>query len=105
MSTISIVIIALGSAATLLFVLGYIRGTRNALNSFRQPEGKELEVPQYGHWGAMAFATIASAVVIAAVGLTPLFIYAGPILVILSAAGTGYAFFLEEKISATAPTA
>jgi hypothetical protein len=104
MSTISIVIIVLGALATALFIVGYVRGMQNALNGFRQADSVEPEVPQYGHWGAMGFATVASAVVIAVVGLTPLFVYAGPLLVIISAAATGYAFFLEEKVPAPKAT-
>jgi hypothetical protein len=94
------IIIALGALGTALFAVGYFRGVQNALNSFRQPERDDLEVPQYGHWYSMGFATLASAVIIATVGITPAFVYAGPLLAILAAAANGLAFFLEEKIPA-----
>ena len=100
MSTMSMIIIALGLLGTALFAVGYYRGVQNALNSFRQPEREDLDVPQYGHWYSMGFATLASAVIIATVGITPAFVYAGPLLAILAAAANGVAFFLEEKIPA-----
>jgi hypothetical protein len=101
LSTISIVIIILGAAATLLFVAGFFRGLANAIALHRSSSGPEPEVSEKQHWPSVIFAILASAIVIAAVGFTPLAIYAGPFLVIVTAAGVGLAFFLEEKATTT----
>ena len=51
------------------------------------------------------FAVVASAVVIALVGVAPAWIYAGPILAIVTATGVGVAFLVGNKRSAPAPKA
>jgi hypothetical protein len=96
MSSVSLAIILIGAAATLLFALGFLRGLRNAI------AGRDLEAPasdddQVSRFPSALFAVIASAVVIASIGFTPVAIYFGPFLVLLTAAGVGLAFFLEPK--------
>jgi hypothetical protein len=98
MSTITLVITALGVLITIFFAAAYVRGVRNAVNSFRQPPGPEKPVPQDGHWISMAFAVLVSIVSIVGVGYSAAFVYVGPFLVLVSAAGTALAFFLEEKV-------
>jgi hypothetical protein len=95
MSNISTVIITLSILATILFAVGFIRGVKNAVASFRAGDD-DSEVTDLAHWPSVIFAVVASAVVIAAVGFSPSLVYAGPILVIISGAATGLAFFLEE---------
>jgi hypothetical protein len=102
LSTISIVIIVLGILATLLFVAGFFRGLSNAIALHRHPPTSEPEVSENEHWPSVIFAIVASAVIIAAVGFTPAAIYAGPILVLVTAAGVGLAFFLEGKAGTSA---
>jgi len=95
MSNISTVILTLSILGTVLFAAGFIRGVRNAISAFRLPDD-DSQVTDLAHWPSVIFAVIASAVAIAAVGFSPIFVYAGPILVIISGAATGLAFFLEE---------
>lgn len=95
MSNISAVILTLSVLGTLLFAVGFIRGVKNAITAFRLPDDNS-EVTDLAHWPSVIFAVVVSAVVIAAVGFSPAFVYAGPILVIISGAAVGLAFFLEE---------
>lgn len=98
MSTISTIILILGLFATILFAAGFVRGVQNALNGFRKSGEQEQHlVTNNAHWTAVILSVVGAAVVIAAIGFIPAFIYAGPFLVLVSAAGTGLAFFLEEK--------
>ena len=96
MSTISLVIIVLGAAATLLFLAGFLRGIKQAIAS--RDEAASTVVPEdKGHLGTAIFAVVASAVVITAVGFSPLAIYAGPLLSLFTAAAVGIAFFVERR--------
>ena len=96
MSTISLVILVLGLAATLLFLAGFWRGLKEALAS--RDEVASTEVPEdKGHLGTAIFAVVASAVVIAAVGFSPYAIYVGPLLSLFTAAAVGIAFFAERR--------
>jgi hypothetical protein len=97
MSTLDIVFMILGAAATLLFIAGYIRGTRTALASYDDPK---IEVDDSGdihtYWWPIVVAVLAAATIIGLVGVSPIFIYAGPLLAIGTAAVNGLAFFLEK---------
>jgi len=104
MSTISLIIVVLGIMATLLFSAGFVRGVRTALNDFRKGAQQEFRVSDNAHWFAVSFSVIGAAFVIAAIGFIPAFVYAGPLLVLVSAAGTGLCFFLEDRISPEAET-
>lgn len=97
MSTISIVILVLGILATGLFAAGFVRGVQNALNGFRKASEEHFLVTDNAHWLAVGLSVLGAAVVIAAVGFSPAFVYAGPLLVLVSAAGTGLAFFIEDR--------
>jgi hypothetical protein len=96
MSTVSLVIILAGAAATLLFALGFLRGLGNAIAGRNRaaPASNDDEISRFP---TALFAVVASAAVIAAIGFTPAAIYLGPFLVIVTAAGVGLAFFLEPK--------
>ena len=104
MSTISIVILVLGILATVLFAAGFVRGVQNALNGFRKGSEERFLVTDNAHWFAVGLSVLGAAVVIAAVGFIPAFIYAGPLLVLVSAAGTGLAFFIEDREAPQATT-
>jgi len=97
MSTISIVILVLGILATVLFAAGFVRGVQNALNGFRKGSEEQFLVTDNAHWLAVGSSVVGAAVLIAAVGFIPAFVYAGPLLVLVSAAGTGLAFFIEDR--------
>lgn len=96
MSTISWIVILLGIAATLLFLAGFVRGLNQAIVTRDDPTATE-EQDNSGHLWTAIFAVIASAVVITAVGITPLAIYAGPLLCIFTAAAVGLAFFVDRS--------
>ena len=96
MSTISLVIIIAGAAATLLFTLGFLRGIKNAIAGRKRP-APASNGDEVSRFPTGLFAVIVSVVVIAAVGFTPAAIYFGPFLAIVTAAGVGLAFFLEPK--------
>jgi hypothetical protein len=81
------------------------KGVREAVREYRnpQPEGAWSDE---GHYGVSAlFAVVASAVVIALVGVAPAWIYAGPLLAIVTATGVGVAFLMGNRRSPTAPKA
>jgi hypothetical protein len=89
MSTISMVILVVGILATVLFAAGFVRGVQNALNGFRKGSEEQFLVTDNAHWVAVGLSVLGAAVVIAAVGFIPAFVYAGPLLVLVSAAGPG----------------
>ncbi|MDY0873014.1 hypothetical protein [Dongia rigui] len=95
MSTISLVILVSGLAATLLFLAGFSRGVNRAIAARNDPSSTEAP-DEAGHLGTAIFAVIASAVVIALVGVVPSAIYIGPFLAIFTAAAVGVAFFVER---------
>jgi hypothetical protein len=98
-STVTLIIIILSAIATWIFVSGFIRGVRNAINDYRHPSASgETPVPADGHWGLIVLAFAASVISIAGIGYSSVFIYVGPFLVILTTLGVGVAFFIEKKI-------
>jgi len=98
MSTIYLTIIILGIGATAIFMIGFAKGLRDAIVEYRSGavESREADDQPYG-WSA-AFAVIASALVIALAGVSPIWIYAGPLLAIVTGIGCGIAFFLEHPM-------
>jgi hypothetical protein len=90
------VVLVAGLAAALLFVAGFCRGVAETIRGARAPSH---EVPWTDHgryaWSAF-FAVFASALIIGLVGVSPIWIYAGPLLAIVTAAGVGLAFFMDE---------
>jgi ABC-type branched-subunit amino acid transport system permease subunit len=98
MSTLELVFYIIGAIATLLFVAGYIRGTKTALATY---DDESIEVNDSGDiqhfWLPIGLAVIAAAAIIGLVGVVPAFVYVGPALAIFTAAMNGIAFFVEEK--------
>jgi hypothetical protein len=102
MSTIFVLIVMLGLLAAATFLTGFVKGVREAVSDYRHPE-PEAAWTDEGHYGLSAFfAVLASAVVIALVGVAPVWIYAGPLLAIVTATGVGLAFLLGNKRPARA---
>lgn len=101
MSTLEFIFVILGAAATLLFVAGYVRGARTALAVH---DDHRIEVDDshdiHSYWWPICLAVLGAALVIGLVGVAPVFIYAGPLLAIGTAAANGLAFFLEDKPTA-----
>ena len=84
MSTVFTLIVVLGLIGAATFLVGITKGVREAVSEYRnpQPEGAWSDE---GHYGLSAlFAVVASAVVIALVGVAPAWIYAGPLLAIVT---------------------
>lgn len=95
MSTISLVILIAGLAATAFFLIGFLRGAHQAIASRDIPVSTE-PAGEAGHLGTAIFAVVASALVIAAVGWFPEAIYLGPLLAIGTAFAVGLAFFIDR---------
>ncbi|MGA0533704.1 hypothetical protein [Hansschlegelia sp. KR7-227] len=97
MSPLVLVFVLLGALATALFVAGYVRGARIALASY---DDATVEVDDSGdiktYWWPIALAVVAATAIVALAGVHPLFIYAGPLLAIVTAAANGAAFFLDD---------
>ena len=89
-------IVTLGLCAAALFLAGFARGLRNAVLEYRRGKPEPTVVPEYKYAGMAAISVVASAVVIALVGFSPAFIYAGPLLALCTAVGIGTAFFVER---------
>jgi hypothetical protein len=97
MSAVFTVIVILGVIGTAIFIIGFGKGVREAVSDYRnpQPEGAWSDD---GHYGLSAlFAVVASAIVIALAGVAPAWIYAGPLLAIVTAIGVGVAFLVGNK--------
>jgi hypothetical protein len=103
MSTVFTLIVVLGLIGAVTFLVGFTKGVREAVSEYRnpQPEGAWSDE---GHYGLSAlFAVVASAVVIALVGVAPAWIYAGPLLAIVTATGVGVAFLVGNRRPSAAP--
>ena len=86
-----------GIVVTLFFLAGFWRGLSNAIAEYRAGGPEAHDVPDYRYGGIAALSVVASAVIIAGAGLSPAMIYAGPLLALVTAAGCGLAFFVEDK--------
>jgi hypothetical protein len=90
----------IGIVVTLFFMAGFWRGLQNAIAEYRSGAPEPTDVPDYRYGGLAGLSVIASAVVIAGAGVSPAMIYAGPLLALVTAAGCGLAFFVEETAGA-----
>jgi hypothetical protein len=90
-------ITVVGIVVTIFFLAGFWRGLKNAVAEYRAGAAEPDDVPDYRYGGIAAFSVVASAVVIAGAGFSPALIYAGPLLALVTAAGCGLAFFVEDK--------
>jgi len=97
MSTLETVFLAFGALATVIFVVGYIRGARIAIATY---DDDQVEIDDSGDvqnfWWQIAAAVAAATLVIYLCGVFPEFVYVGPALAIFTATMNGIAFFLEE---------
>jgi hypothetical protein len=87
----------IGILVTLFFLAGFWRGLQNAITEYRAGAAEPTDVPNYQYGGLAAISVVASAVIIAGAGFSPAMIYAGPLLALVTAAGCGLAFFVEQK--------
>lgn len=98
MSTMLYVTVALGALATALFIGGYVRGIVHAIADHRNPqqaEPRDVEEKRYGI--LVGGAVLAASVIIALVGVNSNWMYAGPLLAIVTAAMNGLAFFYDKE--------
>jgi hypothetical protein len=102
MSTILAFIVVFGLLGAAVFLTGFVKGVREAIREYRHPE-PDVEWTDGGHYGAGAlFAVVASAAVISLAGFSPAWIYAGPLLAIVTATGVGLAFLIGNRRPNTA---
>jgi len=97
MSGIYIFFILFGVFATILFISGYVIGIRQSFSDAAIDE----EITDYedsNYTVAIALAVLASATIIFLGGVSPIFLYVGPFLAIVTAAMVGYAFFFERNM-------
>ena len=97
MSGLLIFFLLIGAVATILYAVGYSVGIKQAFDDAQQEE----EIADYkdsAYTVTIAIAVLASAVIIGLVGVSPIFIYAGPLLAIVTTFMVGYAFFYERKM-------
>jgi hypothetical protein len=90
-------ITVVGIVVTIFFLAGFWRGCRNAIAEYRAGTPEPDVVPDYRYGGIAALSVVASAAVIAGAGFSPAIIYAGPLLALVTAAGCGLAFFMEDR--------
>jgi len=102
MSGIFAFILAFGLLGAAIFISGFVKGVREAIRQHGDltPEADWSDDGRYG--SSAFFAVLASAVVIALVGFSPVFIYVGPLLAIVTATGVGLAFLIGDRFAATA---
>jgi hypothetical protein len=86
-----------GIVVTIFFLAGFWRGCMNAIAEYRAGTPDSDDVPDYRYGGIAALSVIASAVIIAGAGFAPAMIYAGPLFALVTAAGCGLAFFMEDR--------
>ncbi len=92
-----IFISVLAALATILFAAGYVKGTVSAISQHRGNVAvidKGDDGTQYG-W-QVAVAVLAASAIIGLIGIYPQLIYAGPLLVLVTAAVNGFAFFYDK---------
>lgn len=97
MSGLLIFFLIIGAAATVLYAAGYATGIRQ---SFADVEA-DTEIEDYkdsAYTVTIALAVLASAVIIGLVGVSPIFIYAGPLLAVITTFMVGFAFFYERMM-------
>lgn len=90
-------IVVLGLAATALFLAGFWKGVKNAVSEYQSNKPESNDVPQYSYAWIAVISVVASGLLIAMPGFSPMWIYAGPLMAIVTAAGCGLAFFMEES--------
>ena len=87
------VIVVLGIIAAAIFLVGLVLG---AIRAFSDTTEDDPQAEGDGHYGSTAaIAVVLSALVIALAGVSPIFIYLGPLLAIGTATGVGLAFLIE----------
>ena len=100
MSGILIFFLIIGAAATILYAAGYVTGVKQSFHD-AQLEDEITDYKDSAYTVTIALAVLASAVIIALVGVNPIFVYAGPILAVFTTFMVGYAFFYEKKMRDT----
>ena len=100
MSGLFIFFLTIGAIATVLYAAGYVTGIKQSFVDVE--EDKEItEYKDSAYTVTIALAVIASAVIIALVGVNPIFVYAGPLLAVVTTFMVGFAFFFERMMRAS----
>ena len=101
MSTLPVVtLIAVGCAvlAVALFMAGYVKGFSASIDEFDADNGVASEDRSRSFVGMICVAVVGAGVVIALLGVSPIFITLAPFLSIVSAAVIGLLFYLEPHL-------
>ena len=97
MSGIFILFLILGAASTILYASGYIMGMKQAFSD-RDADTEVSDYKDSAYTASIACAVVAAAVIIGLVGQSPIFVYAGPLLAIITTFMVGFAFFYEKMM-------
>ena len=97
MSGLLMFFLLIGAIATILYAAGYSVGVKQAFEDAQQ-EDEDTDYKDSAYTVSIAIAVLASAVIIGLVGVNPIFIYAGPVLAIVTTFMVGYAFFYERNM-------
>jgi hypothetical protein len=101
MSSLPLVtLVAVGCAvlAVVLFMAGYVKGFNASVDEFDADTGVVSEDRSRGFGWMICAAVVAAGVVIALLGVSPVFITFAPFLSILSAAVIGLLFYIEPRL-------
>jgi hypothetical protein len=97
MSSIYLAIVLSGLLGATVFLFGFAKGVIEAVRE-RRSETPDSEASEEGHYGISALvAVVASAIIIGMVGVSPAWIYAGPLLAIVTAIGVGICFLVGDR--------
>jgi hypothetical protein len=97
MFSIYIAIVILGLFGAAVFLIGFAKGVVETIRE-RRFATPDREASEEGFYGASALiAVVASAVIIGMVGVSPTWIYAGPLLAIITATGVGICFLVGNR--------
>jgi DMSO reductase anchor subunit len=98
MPVITVVTVACAVVAIALFLAGYIKGFTASINDFdEQSDATTADTSSSFIW-LICLAVIGAAVVIALLGVNPVFIMLAPFLSIASAAIIGMLFYIEPRL-------
>jgi hypothetical protein len=98
LSLVTIVAVACALIAVALFLAGYLKAFSASIDDFDAAAQDAPEDTSRGYVWAVCAAVVGAGVVIALLGVSPMFISLAPFLSIMSAAVIGLLFFIEPRL-------
>jgi hypothetical protein len=95
---VTIVAVVCALIAVVLFLAGYLKGFSASIDDFDAAAQDAPEDASRGYIWAVCAAVVGAGVVIALLGVSPVFIALAPFLSIVSAAVIGLLFFIEPRL-------